>query len=694
MAGGAMLRIILLVGILLAGVANAQQDLTGSTSSGAPYRILVPAGWQAGGPLVMYQHGFNFSEGSGNPSLGPLRDVMLAQGYAVAASRFSQRGWAVFNAIQDNRELVDVFKARVGNPGEIIPWGGSLGGLLALKLAEAPGLPPVKGVMALCPAAAGLRLWDQATDLRLAYDVVCAGAGDLDEGAAPLNWLYDLRDIPDDLDDLSDQARMLRTLLPLNQCTGVNLPRALRSANKQARLNALMRIAGTTDEKFFLTNMGYASYALSELVRSPDKLDGQNPISNIGVDYGDAQINAAIRRIEADPLARLRLEWYSNFRGEIGDAKVMSLHTSNDQLVVPANQDVLRKAIPPNQLTSAIVDESEPSHCGFNEAEGRAGWEALREWMAGAAQPTVHDLQTRCEVLVATGQDGPCRFNPNAEVPALDSVIRPRPASTEAALESGYTGQWYDPQRNGEGIVLEILPNNRALAYFFTYPRVGEAGKQAWFVGSGTVVGRGIAFENVLRPQMKRDPVTGAEVLNQPVWGSMWFTFDDCLSGRLRWDGPQTWGSREVNLKRLTALGGLGCGAMPGTPGAGSGAWFDPRYYGSGFVVEQLDATRSSLIWFSPGSVDGGQVWMSGVVNGNLADGVNGQNLQRAVGTHFGEAFNASQIVREPGMQLNLRLGCADSGSGRYVTAIPAPGSGADLNLQRITRPLGIDGCP
>lgn len=688
-----MLKLLVLVGLLFAGTAQAQQDLSGSTPSGAPYRIAVPAGWQAGGPLVMYQHGFNFSEGSGSPSLGPLRDVMLAQGYAVAASRFSQRGWAVFDAIQDNRELVDVFKTRVGNPGEIIPWGGSLGGLLALKLAEAPGFPPVNGVMALCPAAAGSRLWDQANDLRLAYDVICGSAGDLDEGAEPLPWLYDLRDIPNDLDDLSDQARMLRTLLPVNQCTGVNLPPALRSSNKQARLNALMRVAGTTDENFFLVNIGYSTYALSELVRSADKLDGQYPISNIGVDYGDARINAEIRRVEADPLARLRLEWYSNFRGEIGNAKVMSLHTNDDQLVVPANQDVLRKTIPANQLTSAIVAETDPSHCGFNEAEGLAGWEALREWMAGAAQPTVENLQSRCESLVATGQDGPCRFDPNAEVPALDSVIRPRPASSEPALEAGYTGQWYDPQRNGEGIVLEILPGNRALAYFFTYPRLGETGKQAWFVGSGTVVGRGIAFENVLRPQMKRDPSTGLEVLDQPVWGSMWLTFDDCLNGRLRWDGPQAWGSREVNLTRLTALGGLGCGASPGTPGAGSGAWFDPRFYGSGFAAEQLDANRSAVLWFSPGSVAGGQVWMSGVVNGNLEDGVSAQTLRRPTGTYFGDAFNASQIVQQPGMQLDLKVGCAEVGDGRYVTAIPAPGSGVELDLQRITRPLGIEGC-
>src|SRR5690606_36708092 len=149
------------------------------------------------------------------PGLGPLQDLMLDEGYAIAATSYRQRGWALFHAIADNRDLLEVFEREVGLPGEILPFGGSMGGLVALRLAESRGFPPVRGVFALCPAAAGSRLWDAAIDLRLAFDVVCEGAGadDLPIGSAPLEWALDLEDIPLDLDDLDDRARVLEALV-------------------------------------------------------------------------------------------------------------------------------------------------------------------------------------------------------------------------------------------------------------------------------------------------------------------------------------------------------------------------------------------------------------------------------------------------------------------------------------------------
>lgn len=413
------------------GAQGATQEFSGVAPSGAWYRIDIPDGWHAGDALVMYQHGFDFTLATKPPSLGPLRDVMLAEGYAVAASSFHQRGWALFDALRDNRELLAVFEGIAGAPGEIVPFGGSMGGLIALKLAEARGMPPVRGVYALCPAAAGARLWDAAIDLRLAYDVVCRDAGDLPQGAAPLPWAFNLGMIPDDLTDPGDEAQVARALLPLNQCTGVNLPPSLRNDAMQRRLDELMAFAHITDEHFFVTNIGYSTFVLSDLVRDPGKLGGRNPFTTAGVDYSsDPLIDAGIARILADPVAALQLHQVSDFRGLIGSAKVLSLHTSRDQLVVPGNEDFIRAVVPPTQLTSAIVDEDAPTHCGFTEAEGLAGWEALRAWKDGAPQPDVADLQHDCVALQTTPgvAAGPCRFDPAAQVAPFDAIVRPRAA--------------------------------------------------------------------------------------------------------------------------------------------------------------------------------------------------------------------------------------------------------------------------
>jgi len=429
---GSLIAICLAVMCLQARAAT--QEISGQLASGAWYRIAVPEGWQAGGVIVLYQHGFDFSTPSGPPSLGPLKDLALSEGYAVAASSFRTRGWALFHAIDDNRDLLGVFAQRVGMPGYMLPFGGSMGGLIALRLAEAEGFPPVPGVFTMCPAAAGARVWDTAIDLRLAYATVCRDAGELSHGEAPLWWAFNLDAIPDNLGDLSnlagvvDNAQVIEALAQINRCTGLNLPAYLRNESMRRRLAQLMTFSHISDEKFFLTNLGYSTFVLADLVRAPDKLAGLNPFMTAGVDYrDDAQIDAGIERIVADPLAWQALHAASDFRGRIGSAKVLSLHTSKDELVIPGNEDYIRAVLPEQQRTLAIVAEDAPTHCGFNLAEGVAGWEALRAWIAGAPQPRVSDLQTLCTSLLAQAPDaGPCRFDPAAQVERFDAAVRPR----------------------------------------------------------------------------------------------------------------------------------------------------------------------------------------------------------------------------------------------------------------------------
>jgi hypothetical protein len=419
----------------------ATRVYSGIAPSGAWYRLEVPQAWHAGDAVVLFQHGFDLKPASNPPALGPLRDVMLAEGYAVAATSYRQRGWALFTAIADNRELLELFTQQVGAPGEIVPFGGSMGGLIALRLAETRNLPPVRGAYALCPAAAGARLWDAAIDLRLAWDVVCRDAGDLPRGDEPLPWALNLDLVPDDLGDLGDDDGVARAHVALNRCTGVNLPPYLRNDAMQQRLDELMAFTHITDEHFFITNVGYASFVLADIVRAPDKLGERNPFTTAGVDYSsDATIDAGIARLVADPAAAFALHAASDFRGDVGNVKIVSMHTSRDQLVIPGNQDFVRDRVPPAQRVIAIVDEDSPSHCGFSEAEGVAGWEALRTWKDGAPQPDVADLQRQCVDYAASGLvDGPCRFDPDAEITPFDAIVRPRPDSAPTGASAHST---------------------------------------------------------------------------------------------------------------------------------------------------------------------------------------------------------------------------------------------------------------
>jgi len=681
--------------IACADPALAVQTLNGQTASGAYYQIQVPDGWKSGGSLVLFQHGLSFDGPMPNPDLGPLASLQLQEGYAVAASSYSQRAWALFNAPDDNAQLLAVFKQKVGTPGAIIPWGGSLGGLVSLKLAEDARFAPVPGVLSLCPPAAGSRTWDFGIDARLAYDVVCkdvSSAGQLPTGAAPMTWAYNLSDIPNDLADLSDKVKLAQTLLPVNVCTGVNLPSELRNDAMQRRLDQLKTFAHITDNDFFLTDMAYATYGLSDLVRAPDKLGGLNPFTTTGVVYPDPAINAGIARIDPNPFAQLYLRWASDFRGRIDPTtKVISLHTSRDELVIPAHQSVLRATLPATQLTSALVNESTPTHCGFTTAEGVAAWEALRQWMAGGAQPTITNLQNDCQAVVAGGTtQGPCRIDPSLVPPSFDSQVAPRPASTAPGVDSTFSGLWYDPARSGEGIELEILPNDKALVYFFTYPPPGVAGKQTWLFGMGDVVGNGIEFADVrLGARDAQGKVTSQH------WGRFALTFDSCSSGGMRWDGPAGWGSMEVPLYRLTALQGLGClppgyGTRVIPPQQASGAWYDPATTGNGFLVEQSDANTLQVLYFQL-NTDGTQTWLIGTATANT-DGSYSAQMIEPFGTQFGSAFDKTKINKPVDYQLHLSFACATGTASLQSNAqFFAPQLFA---LQRLTTPAGVPACP
>jgi len=396
--------------------AGAQTELSGQTPGGAFYRILVPDGWTPADGLVIWNHGFDLDPIEPNPSLGPLVDVQRAEGYAIAASSYSLTGWAVFETHKDNAELLDVFESQFGVPEHVFVTGASLGGIVTARDIEAGLLGNVVGALPICGALAGSRLWEGGVDLRLLYDFVCDGVPGADiaggaDGLPPGTQPTDLN--------------RLQLAGAVQACTGAVLPDIATPAQDQ-RLQRILDLTGLP-ESFFLVDMDFVTFGLSNLVHDPDKLGGATALGNENVDYGDAAINAGIARVKPDPAARQRLFDSYTPTGNVGDVKIVSIHTDKDGLVLVENESAYASVVPAANLTTGIVVEDEPTHCGFNEAEVLAAWEILRGWVAGAPQPSPNDLQGTCEALAAGDlASGPCRFDPNFVVPDLDGRVRPR----------------------------------------------------------------------------------------------------------------------------------------------------------------------------------------------------------------------------------------------------------------------------
>ena len=404
-----------LVGVS-AGDARADTVLDGS-SEGAFFRIVVPTVWN--GSLVIYNHGFSLAPPAPVTDLGPLAPLQLSQGYAVAASSYRMLGWSLFRSQMDNLAMYGAFKANFGPAAQILVNGASLGGLVTAQLLEGANPMNQVGALPFCGALAGSRSWDGALDLRLVYDNVCknvpgaaipGGATGLPAPGFP-GYAYTETDLG----------------LAVHTCTGILAPAAFRTPDQTARLAKILTVT-TIPESFLLTDMGFATFGYSNLAFAPEKLAGVQGVGNARVVYPDPVVNQTIQRVKPVSSAVDKLKLYYTPNGRTPrNAKVLSLHTDKDGLVVVEQEGKYKSLSDPAKLVTAIAIEAAPSHCGFTQAELVSGWENLRGWVATGVKPSVLQVQGVCNALVAGGlASGPCRFDPSYVIKNLDTRILPR----------------------------------------------------------------------------------------------------------------------------------------------------------------------------------------------------------------------------------------------------------------------------
>jgi len=257
-------------------------------------------------------------------------------------------------------------------------------------------------------------------------------------------------------------------------------------------------------------------------------------------------------------------------------------------------------------------------------------------------------------------------------------------------LEPGITASWYDPARNGEGYVLQILENKVALMYWFTYD---SEGAQDWYLAKGDIRGNRIVFPKLLQvsggefgPEFDPDKVTSEVV------GSASFVWSSCDEAEVSYQvGGQ---HQHLQLTRLSRISGAECGPQVTTPPIPaeqylSGSWYDPTHNGEGYIIEVLDAGRVLVYWFSF-DPQGKRRWFIDV--GEIQNGKFVFNdMQTASGGIFGPQFDPDTVDVQPWGSLEMELDCSQ-GSANYDSSEDGFGSGT-LNVIRLTI---IDqlGCP
>lgn len=123
------------------------------------------------------------------------------------------------------------------------------------------------------------------------------------------------------------------------------------------------------------------------------------------------------------------------------------------------------------------------------------------------------------------------------------------------------TGSWFVPARDGEGMVLEALADNRVVLYWYTYNATG--GNQYWLGGVGTFnpANNTVVFDALnssIGPRFG-DAFDTNDLVQIP-WGSATFSQSACNRASFNFNSTVPgFGSSTFNLVRLTSHSGIDC---------------------------------------------------------------------------------------------------------------------------------------
>ncbi len=117
--------------------------------NGAGYRMEVPSNWN--GKLVLWAHGYRGTGLELTVDNHPLRQFLIANGYAWAASSYSRNAYDPAQGAQDTHALTTLFTGTFGKPTKTYITGASMGGHVTGIVAEQwpqsyDGAMPICGV--------------------------------------------------------------------------------------------------------------------------------------------------------------------------------------------------------------------------------------------------------------------------------------------------------------------------------------------------------------------------------------------------------------------------------------------------------------------------------------------------------------------------------------------------------------------
>lgn len=375
----------------------------------AGYRVEVPDNWN--GDLVIWAHGFRGTGLELTVDNHPLRELLIALGYAWAASSYDRNDYDITSGVQSSHALMKRFNGLVAKPDKVYMTGASMGGhITAVAIEQYPNT--FAGALPVCGAIGDYALFDYFLDFNLAAQELGTG-----QSQFPIDTFeYIVSTVPAIKAGLEKFPGTWPFTLNANGEKHKNLVE-IRSGGERPNFDEAFVfwnrfVPATTGTGNFLFELAIGD---GTLPRAPGlALQNVDTVyqfdSDPALSADEQAFNDSIARITADPQARSSngLSQVPQISGDI-DIPVLTLHNLGD-LFVPINNEIeYGTRVRDNGKSDLLVQRAirGVGHCDFTASEFSSAFIDLVQWVETGAKPDGDNFLDPAEV---SNPDFGCKF--------------------------------------------------------------------------------------------------------------------------------------------------------------------------------------------------------------------------------------------------------------------------------------------
>ncbi len=139
---------------------------------------------------------------------------------------------------------------------------------------------------------------------------------------------------------------------------------------------------------------------------------------------------------------------------------------------------------------------------------------------------------------------------------ALGGMLLAAGSASAISLTSKHTGSWFNPNQDGQGFAIEVVPGataneKQAVVYWYTFDANGNP---TWFFGAGPIQGN---KADVTLYSAQGGTMGEAGQADKQEWGSMQLDFSSCDHGEISYQSAQASGN--FTIERITSVFGDVC---------------------------------------------------------------------------------------------------------------------------------------